>query len=535
MYIHGFHDSMSAGTTIMQYVRLATFVALLIAYVNATLAQDADRAAAVAGPEWNQFRGPNGTGIATEYSSTTPFDANTPTWKVAVPPGLSSPVLTEHNVIVTAVENGRLVTFAFDRRNGNLVWKQAAPELPLEPVHPTSSPAASTPCADERHIYVYFGSFGLLCYKHDGTELWRRELSVPSSLYGASASPIVIGEQVIMVLDDDASLSDSSLSQSRMFAIDRNSGATLWETPRPWHRSGWSTPTLWGRGEQSQIIVLGSGRLCGYDLATGVEKWHVNGFSRETVTRPIVDQEYVYAAAAMLGGVADEQPDPEPFWAAMLTFDTNADDKLQRSEMTDTFTLPFRPSLPVTHPGFGLPLPSDVDARKKRQNQIFSMVDKDNDGIWTKAEFIDNLRFDRGKPLLVAVRPGGEGDVTESHVAWNLHRGIPEVPTPILFEKRIYLVSDGGIVTLVDSTNGKVIYRERLGVAGHYRASPVIANRQLYAISESGVLSIIQTGDEFGLVSQHDFHESVAATPAFDRDTMYVRTANQLVALRNAE
>ncbi|MCA9218405.1 MAG: PQQ-binding-like beta-propeller repeat protein, partial [Planctomycetales bacterium] len=255
-------------------------------------------------------------------------------------------------------------------------------------------------------------------------------------------------------------------------------------------------------------------------------------FSRETIARPIVGDGTVYASASMIGGVADDQPDPEPFWKAMLHFDANGDERLGRSEITEHFTIPFRPDLPVGHPGFGIPLPSDPDRRKERQESMFDWTDKNKDGFWTHDEFVKSMSFNRGKPNLIAVRPGGTGNVSDSHVPWALHKNIPEIPSPVFYDGRIYLVRDGGILTAIDAATGKVIYRKRLQASGHYRASPVIANDHIYLISEVGMLTVVKAGDEFDVISQTNFEDHVAATPAIDKDTIYIRTEKRLYAFR---
>jgi outer membrane protein assembly factor BamB len=163
---------------------------------------------------------------------------------------------------------------------------------------------------------------------------------------------------------------------------------------------------------------------------------------------------------------------------------------------------------------------------------MFAHIDNDDDGNWSKQEFLRNISFNRGKPNLLAIRPGGKGDIGESHVAWSLHRGIPEIPSPIFYGDRVYLISDGGILSAVDASDGSVLYRRRLGTAGHYRSSPVIANDHLYVISEAGVMSVVRTGHQFELVHQCDFHQRVAATPGIDTRTIYVRTTGKLYAFR---
>lgn len=481
---------------------------------------------------WNQFRGPNGTGAADAFKPPVKLDVGNLIWKKYVPPGLSSPALFHDRIFLTAVEGDRLVTLAFDAKSGKIIWSRPAPEMPAEKVHEVNSRATPTPYVDDGRVHVYFGAYGLLCYDFDGRELWRKPIPTPKSLYGSSTSPIGYGDNLILVVDNDANLPDSKLSQSRILALKKSTGELVWETARPLQRSGWSTPTIWTHADGDDLVVLGSGRLCGYDPRTGVEKWFATGFSRETIAQPISGRGQLYAAAAMLGGVADEQPDPEPFWKAMLHFDANGDGKIARKEMTKHFTYPLRPELPVEHPGFGFPLPEDEAKRTERQEQTFDGMDKDANGFLEREELIASLSFRRGKPMLMAVRPGGRGEVTDTHVTWRLNRSIPEIPSPLFYLDRIYMVRSGGLLTCVNAATGKIIYDQRLESAGQYSASPVAVNGHLYLVSNRGRVSVVKAGDTFELVHQHDLAEPAFVTPAFDPTTIYIRTQTNLCAFR---
>ena len=134
------------------------------------------------------------------------------------------------------------------------------------------------------------------------------------------------------------------------------------------------------------------------------------------------------------------------------------------------------------------------------------------------------MKVGRGQPNLAAIRPGGRGDITETHVKWNLRRGIPEIPS--------YLVRSGGILSCVNTDTGEVMYRERLGAAGQYSASPVIANGHVYLFSNRGVLTVVKCGDAFTVTHQADLDVSIAATPAMDQDSLYLRTGDALLAFR---
>jgi len=481
---------------------------------------------------WDQFRGPNGAGCAAGFKPPLEIAIDRLAWETPLPAGKSSPVLWGDRIFLTGVRENRLVTLALDAKSGDVLWERLAPKVSLERVHRANSAAASTPCVDESCVYVYFGSYGLLCYDHAGQEQWSKPIPTPKSMYGVATSPILHGQQLILVLDDDANLSDSKLSRSKVIALNKASGEPIWETPRPYNRGVWSSPMIWRYEDGADLVVLGNGRVYGYDPTTGAERWHVSGFAREPIAVPVAGDGRLYVSVSMQGGRGDAKLDPEPFWAAMLHFDRDGDGRIGRDEITENFTMPFRPELPPSHPGFGLPLPTDPEARKKRQNDIFGWRDRNKDGFWTKEEFVADMKVGRGQPNLAAIRPGGRGDITESHVDWNLRRGIPEIPSPLFHAGRLYLVRSGGILSCVNARTGEIIYRERLGASGQYSASPVLANDHAYFISNKGVVTVVKCGDAFEVAHQIDLDRPVAATPALDRNCFYVRAGGVLLAFR---
>ncbi len=481
---------------------------------------------------WNQFRGPNGSGVANEFRPPIRIDPANPAWKTPVPPSHSSPVLWGDRLFVTGVDGDRLILAALNTTDGRHQWKTAAPEVALAKVHKAASNAASSPCADAERVYAYFGSYGLMCCDHDGNVVWKRSIPTPKSLYGMSTSPILHDGKLILVLDDDNNIEGGRLSRSRIAAFDRKTGEIAWETARPYNRSGWSTPAIWKREHGAEVAVLGNGRAYGYDAATGAEKWFVNGFSRETIATPVIGGGRLFLSASRQGGVGDATIDPEPFWNAALQFDKNGDRRVSVNEITENFTLPLRPELPLDHPGFGIPLPSDPKKRRQRQLGFFAWRDANKDGVWTHDEFVKDMVIGRGRPNLSAIKPGGRGDITGSHTAWTLRSGIPEVPSPIFHAGRLYLARKGGMLSCIDADSGKQVYRERLKAGGQYSASPVIANDRLYLVSDRGVISVVKTGDQFEVEHQADLKTAVPATPALDSKTIYFRTAEGIVAFR---
>jgi len=127
------------------------------------------------------------------------------------------------------------------------------------------------------------------------------------------------------------------------------------------------------------------------------------------------------------------------------------------------------------------------------------------------------------QPRLIAVRPDGSGDVTSTHVAWTLTRGAPYTPSPVLVDNDLYVVSDSGILTQVDSRTGGVRYQQRLG-AGSYSASPVFAEGRLYFLSEEGVTTVIAPGPAFTRLAVNRVDGATLASMAVVDGAIFLRS-----------
>ena len=132
---------------------------------------------------------------------------------------------------------------------------------------------------------------------------------------------------------------------------------------------------------------------------------------------------------------------------------------------------------------------------------------------------------------LLAIKPGGQGDVTGTHVVWRENRAIPEVPSPLVYENRVYYVRNGGILTCLDTATGRVVYRTRLGAPGPYFSSPIAAGGRLFVASGEGTLTVFAPGDELKVLARNNFGEAIFATPAVSSDgIIYVRTPSAVYA-----
>jgi outer membrane protein assembly factor BamB len=129
-------------------------------------------------------------------------------------------------------------------------------------------------------------------------------------------------------------------------------------------------------------------------------------------------------------------------------------------------------------------------------------------------------------PSLLAIRPTGEGDVTDSHVAWTAKKGIPHTPSLMLIDEELYMVSDRGIASCLNALTGESYWQHRIGSG--YSASPVYSEGKIYFLSEDGVTTVIKRSQEFKQLAVNEIGERTLASFAPAADTLYIRTATHL-------
>ncbi|MHB8863681.1 MAG: outer membrane protein assembly factor BamB family protein [Pirellulaceae bacterium] len=132
----------------------------------------------------------------------------------------------------------------------------------------------------------------------------------------------------------------------------------------------------------------------------------------------------------------------------------------------------------------------------------------------------------RANGPVLAIHPGGDGDVSHSHVAWRQPLGGAHVPTGIIEGGRLYIVSDGGILRCMDLEQGRGIWEERLHRS--YTASLVAGDGKLFVLSERGDLHVFKLGDERELLAVNSLRERCLATPAIAQGEIFVRTERRL-------
>jgi outer membrane protein assembly factor BamB len=452
--------------------------------------------AAGATPSWPAFRGPNSSGVA--KAATPPVEispTNSVLWKVQVPWSPSSPCVWENQLYLTTFSDNELQTRCYQCQDGKLVWSRGVKPEKLEMFHSSeSSPAASTPATDGERVVSYFGSFGLVCYDRKGKELWRHALPVALSLggYGTATSPLIIGKVVVVNHEQD--------QRSSLLGLDLGTGKKIWETPRPDSYGSYGTPIVWENNKAQEIVIPGSLRLKGYSLETGKEDWMVDGMTAFACTTPVVGDGLLYFAAWSDGKADDPLP---PFEKFLEAHDKNKDGVVTLDEFDDA------------------------------SRDFFRGYDVNRDGKIDKSDWDQiTASLAKGENVMVAVKPGGEGNISKTHVAWKVTRGLPYIASPLFYEGRIYLIKNGGMISSFDARTGEPFYlQERLEAPGYYYSSPVAANGRIYAASVSGKLTVIKAGgDKPQILHQAEFGERIFASPAVVGDKLFLRTRSTLYA-----
>src|ERR1051326_2814187 len=250
------------------------------------------------------------------------FDEPTgPVWRVPVDSGHSTPILCGDKIFLTTYRAGskELATEALDRQTGQSLWRQPISAAHIEQTHPIGSPATATPACDGRRVFVFFGSYGLICYGLDGKKIWEHHLGPFQDEYGAGSSPVLIGDKIILCQDHDI---DSFLA-----AFDCSTGKTVWKMARPNAVRSYSTPAVWVRPTGKELLVAGALELAGYDPANGEKLWWLNGLARIVIPTPVPAGEMIYMASWAPGGDAGRRLALDSWPAALSKWDKNHDGK----------------------------------------------------------------------------------------------------------------------------------------------------------------------------------------------------------------
>jgi outer membrane protein assembly factor BamB len=484
----------------------------------ALLTCSAEASTAVA-DDWPQFRGPNCSGISTtskplpiEFSAT-----KNVRWAARIGDGVGSPIVVAGRVFVSAMTADETVSlFAFEAGTGKQLWRRDWPTGPLAEIHKTNSQASATPAADAERVYFYFSTLGLMTVDAvTGRDVWKYELPTPFFVFkwGPGMSPVLYRDLVLMCQDDDLF--------PAMYAIDKRSGTVRWKDDRLDMAVNYSHPVVCTANGRDDIVVAGTGMLIGYDPETGRRRWHAKVLLRNTKTTPVCVDGVVYLSVQS-GGIANQ-------WLASIDRATtgNNDNKIDKAE-TQAFV--------------GKQLIPEAFFQQK-----FGRGDLNKDGVLEGRELdiaflhpdnfagVDHtvLGENAAEQLIVAVRGGGEGDVTSSHLLW-LHKTkyTDHIVSPLVADGRMLLIKEGGITTVFATKDGASLRgAKRLHAGGTYFASPVCGDGKIYLAAENGTVVVLKNSADYEELATNDMAESILATPAIADGRLFIRTRTRLICV----
>ena len=267
---------------------------------------------------WPQWRGPLGTGVAPHANPPVKWsEVENIRWKIALPgTGHSTPIVWGDRVLLTtAVPYGdpmeprydsahgahdsvpvtqrhRFIVLAISRREGKILWQRTLhTEVPHEGGHLSGTFASHSPVTDGEHVFAFFGSRGIYALDLDGELQWKADLGEMQTkhAHGEGSSPALHGDTLIINWDHEG--------QSFVIAFDKRTGEERWRFARD-EVTSWATPIVVEHGDTRQLVVSGTNRVRGYDLATGDVIWECSGLSANIVASPVSADGMVYVGSS---------------------------------------------------------------------------------------------------------------------------------------------------------------------------------------------------------------------------------------------
>ena len=377
---------------------------------------------AVQGENWPGWRGPRADGSSHETGVPRHWNADEGSgdtsniaWKVEIPGfGHGSPIVWGERIFLASCleESQQRVLVCLDR-DGKILWKREVVRSPLETLHKLNSRASGTPATDGETVFVAFlevdgstvpapnvsnrrpitpGEIVVAAYDFDGNEKWQVRPGEFISAHGFCSNPVLFENLVIINGDHDG--------DSYVVALDKETGKTVWKTPRVHKTRSYVTPLIREIDGCTQMVFSGSKRVVSLDPRTGGRHWTIEGPTEQFVASMVYDGKLFYMAAGF----------------------------------------------PTYH--------------------------------------------------VMGIRPGGSGDVTESHVAWHSRQVRCYVPSPVVLGDYLLVADDRGTANCFRASTGERLWQERMG--NHYSASLVTAGGLVYFLADDGTTKLVKPGPEIG-------------------------------------
>ncbi|MBA4067607.1 MAG: serine/threonine protein kinase [Isosphaera sp.] len=351
------------------------------------------------------------------------------------------------------------------------------------------------------------------------------------------SSPVVVGNRVYLTTATDGG------KTGRVLALAADTGKPVWDkevckiaVKKAHARNSQATPTPVADADRV-YAAFGDGTLVAVKADTGEAAWVNRDFPHYSQhglgASPVLYKDLV----VMPFDGSSAGPDTKVGWQkpwdkAVLVALDKATGKVKWKTARGLSRVAHATPLVVNHGGKDVlvsPAGDVIQGFDAATGTLLWTVKTEGEGLVPSASAADGMAFCTtgfGKPTLVAVKLGGAGDVTATHVAWEDTRRVSAMPSMVAAGGRVYVVTDKGIAACLDAKTGKVVWEERLG--GNFSASPVLAGGRLYCLSDVGETYVLKAGDEFEELARNPLGENAQASPAVAGGRLYIRTKGHL-------
>jgi outer membrane protein assembly factor BamB len=371
---------------------------------------------------------------------------------------------------------------------------------------------------------------------------WGAEENVAWKLQlpGLSGStPVVWGERVFLNVAEGDALS--------LWCVDKRSGAVVWKRPlgggnRRARKQNMSSPSPSTDGK-SVYVMTGTGVLKGFDFG-GRELWARDiqkdygefGLNWGYASSPLLYEDALYVQ--VLHGMLTDAP------SYLLRIDKATGKTVWRverptdavRESPDAYTTPallrYGKATEIVLTGGDVVTGHDpATGRELWRARGLNPDNSPSHRIVASPVVFGGIVYApaRVKPLL-ALRAGGRGDVTTTHLVWSAQFG-PDVPTPVTDGTYFYIVNDRGVVWCLDAKTGKEIYGPARIAGGTYSASPVLADGKIYVTNEDGLTTVMRAGPKFEVLAENALNDYCLSSPAVSGGQIFIRTSGALYCI----
>ena len=542
---------------------------------------------------WPAFRGADGQSVSGEKGL--PIEWGTDRnvrWHVALP-GRSngSPVVWGDRVFVAQHDpaSNRRTVMCLSRADGKTLWQSGVSYADKESSHPDNPPCSGTPATDGELVVVSFGSAGLYCYDFKGKELWHRDLGKLEHMFGNAISPVFAGDRVVVNHGPGVGM--------RLVALNKTTGEIAWEAQPPKvdpSEQRMAGPKMAGPAVMVSFPFVQQGdkdddaALSREEMTSLADKWFdkldaqkAGKVTKEQLverlaeivppppgagdpnfnTGKVIGPGLFEATDADKNGGVTREEFRATFGAWFDKWGGGKAEPLDANQVLDGLHAIFPPPPGASFGGasgpggsWSTPVLIRADTRQEMivpfPNRLASYDPKSGKLLWFSRDmkdstsvmpiFADGLVIahsgDMAGGATVAVRPGGGGDVTESHRAWKQPRVKGSIGTGVAHGGRLYSIATEGFVLCADLKTGRQLWQKRLEGGGDKNSSwssMLLADGKIYVPNQSGEVFVLAAGPKFELLATNSVKEPTNTTLAASDGDLFLRTDKGLWCIGN--